>query len=286
MSRTVYVNGAFVAEDEARISIFDRGFLFADGVYEVSSVVDGRLIDNAAHLQRLRRSLQALEMPAPATDAEISAIQQALIERNGVGEGLVYLQVTRGAADRDFLYPRQPTPSLVMFTQLKNLLNDPKAEQGLKVVTSADIRWARRDIKTVGLLAQCMAKNLAVAQGADDAWMVEQGLVTEGSSSNAYIVNAEGVIITRQLGNEILHGVTRRTLLHCARAAGYRIEERPFSAAEAYQAAEAFITSATSFVMPVVKIDDAVLGQGRPGPVVRRLRQLYIEQVRNPASDG
>lgn len=276
MSRIVYVNGEYLPEEEARVSVFDRGFLFADGVYEVSSVLHGRLVDNAGHLARLHRSLSELEMDAPASDAEIETIQKALIERNSVQEGLVYLQVTRGAADRDFAYPEGVKPTLVMFTQSKNLLQNPQAERGISVITTEDIRWKRRDIKTVGLLAPSMAKMIAKRAGADDAWLVEEGKVTEGSSNNAYILTRDGTLVTRQLGNEILAGITRRAVLELARTSDLKIEERPFSVPEALDAAEAFITSATTFVMPVVRIDGQPLGDGRPGPVTRRLRELYI----------
>jgi len=276
MSRIVYVNGEYLPEEEARISVFDRGFLFADGVYEVSSVLHGRLVDNPGHLARLHRSLSELEMDAPASDDEIEAIQNSLIERNGVEEGLVYLQVTRGAADRDFAYPEGAKPSLVMFTQSKNLLQSPQAERGISVITTEDIRWKRRDIKTVGLLAASMAKMVAKRAGADDAWMVEEGKVTEGSSNNAYIVTADGTLVTRHLGNEILAGITRRAVLELARTSDLTIEERPFTVQEALQAKEAFVTSATTFVMPVVSIDGQPVGDGKPGPVTRRLRELYI----------
>lgn len=276
MSRIVYVNGEYLPEEEAKISVFDRGFLFADGVYEVSSVLHGRLVDNPGHLARLQRSLSELEMDAPASDNEIEAIQNSLIERNGVEEGLVYLQVTRGAADRDFAYPEGAKPSLVMFTQSKNLLQSPQAERGISVITTGDIRWKRRDIKTVGLLAASMAKMIAKRAGADDAWMVEEGKVTEGSSNNAYIVTADGTLVTRHLGNEILAGITRRAVLELARTSDLTIGERPFTVQEALQAREAFVTSATTFVMPVVSIDGQPVGDGKPGPVTRRLRELYI----------
>lgn len=276
MSRIVYVNGEYLPEEEARISVFDRGFLFADGVYEVSSVLRGRLIDNPGHMARLHRSLTALDMAAPATDTELEAIQMSLIERNQVDEGLVYLQVTRGAADRDFVYPEGVKPSLVMFTQSKPLLQSAQAERGISVVTTEDIRWRRRDIKSVGLLAASMAKMIARRAGADDAWMVESGKVTEGSSSNAYILTREGTLVTRSLGYEILAGITREAVLRLARTSSLQIEERPFSLAEAEEAAEAFITSATTFVMPVVSIDGKPVGDGRPGPVTRQLRELYI----------
>lgn len=284
MSRTVYVNGAYLPEEEAKISVFDRGFLFADGVYEVSTVVDGRLVDNAAHLRRLQRSLGELDMPAPAAPEEIEAIQRELIARNGIDQGLVYLQVTRGAADRDFLYPKDVAPSLVMFTQIKNVIDNPAASKGISVVTLPDIRWRRRDIKTVALLAASMAKQAAHDAGADDAWMVEDGAVTEGSSNNAFIVTHDGAIITRALSNDILHGITRRAVLAIAAREGLTVEERAFSPEEAHEAAEAFITSASTFVMPVVKIDNRILGNGVPGPVSENLRRLYIEMARQEAT--
>lgn len=279
MSRIVYVNGAYLAEEEAKISVFDRGFLFADGVYEVSSVVRGRLVDNQAHLRRLHRSLGELGMRAPVSDREIELIQLELIARNSIDEGIVYLQVTRGAADRDFNYPEGVVPTLVMFTQRKKILDNPQAKIGISVITTPDLRWARRDIKTVGLLPASMAKMIAKQAGADDAWMVEQGFVTEGSSNNAYIVTDAGSIITRQLGHEILHGITRRAVLKLAADAKLRIEERPFTVAEAHAAREAFITSASAFVLPVCSIDGMPVGDGKPGPIAVRLRDLYIAEA-------
>ena len=277
MSRIVYVNGAYLPEEQAKISVFDRGFLFADGVYEVSSVLCGKLIDNEGHLARLHRSLSELDMATPASDAEIETIQKTLIAKNGVDQGLVYLQVTRGAADRDFAYPQGVAPSLVMFTQNKNVIDSPQARNGIAVIGVEDIRWRRRDIKSVGLLAPCMAKMQAKAAGADDAWLVEDGYVTEGSSSNAFIVSAEGVLITRQLGNEILAGITRKAVLKLAQEQQLEIEQRPFSIEEACNASEAFITSATTFVMPVVSIDGNPIADGKPGRLTRRLRELYIQ---------
>lgn len=281
MSRIVYVNGSYLPEEEAKVSVFDRGFLFADGVYEVTSILRGKLVDNHGHLVRLHRSLGELNMAAPASDDDIEAIQKALIEKNDVDEGLVYLQVTRGAADRDFAYPEDASPSLVMFTQRKNVVANPQADKGISVIAVDDIRWKRRDIKTVGLLAPCMAKMQAKAAGADDAWMVEDGYVTEGSSNNAFIVNAEGALVTRQLGNEILAGITRAAVLKLAQETRLALEERPFSLEEAANAREAFITSATTFVMPVVAIDGRPVGDGRPGEVTRRLRELYIDTAIN-----
>lgn len=277
MSRIVYVNGEYLPEEQARVSVFDRGFLFADGVYEVSSVLRGKLIDNPGHLARLHRSLNELDMAAPAGDDEIQVIQQTLIEKNNLDEGLVYLQVTRGVADRDFAYPKGVKPSLVMFTQQKSVVASPQASTGISVITVDDIRWKRRDIKSVGLLAPCMAKMQAKAAGADDAWLVEDGFVTEGSSNNAFIINAAGTLVTRQLGNEILAGITRQAVLKLAREHQLKVEQRPFSIEEACNADEAFITSATTFVMPVTSIDGKPVGDGKPGAMTRRLRELYIE---------
>lgn len=277
MSRIVYVNGAYLPEEQARVSVFDRGFLFADGVYEVSSVLRGKLVDNQGHLARLHRSLAELDMAAPADDAEIELIQNTLIKKNGLDEGLVYLQVTRGAADRDFAYPEGVRPSLVLFTQQKDVVGSPQARSGISIVSVEDIRWRRRDIKSVGLLAPCMAKMQAKGAGADDAWLVEDGYVTEGSSNNAYIVNAEGVLVTRQLGNEILAGITRKAVLKLAREQRITIEERPFSIEEACGANEAFITSATTFVMPVISIDGHPIADGKPGKLTQRLRELYVQ---------
>ena len=277
MSRTVYVNGEFVAEENARISVFDRGFLFADSVYEVSSVLDGQLIDNEGHLKRLHRSLTELGMRAPASDKDIVNAQMELLKRNKLQEGAVYLQATRGTAERDFMVPKDSTPGLVMFTQEKNLRNPPQVKNGISVVSVPDIRWKRRDIKTTGLLAQSLAKQTAADAGADDAWMVEEGFVTEGSSNNAFIVDADGKIITRQLGNEILPGITRSAVLSLVESDNIEFEERSFTIAEAQVAREAFVTSATTFVWPVVSIDGVSIGDGKPGPVASRLREVYVQ---------
>ncbi|ORE90085.1 D-amino-acid transaminase [Aurantimonas sp. 22II-16-19i] len=278
--RTVYVNGVFCPEDEGRISIFDRGFLFADGVYEVVSVLDGKLIDFAGHMARLARSLGELSMPAPADETALLAIHRELLARNQLAEGAVYMQVTRGVADRDFLFPPEDTPpSLVLFTQAGSLRDKPAARTGLRVVTVPDLRWARRDIKTVQLLYSSMAKTEAKRRGADDAWLVEDGRVTEGSSNNAYIVDASGRLITRPLSHAILPGITRTAVLRLAGEAGIAIEERAFTVEEALAAREAFITSASSFVLPVVEIDGQPIGDGRPGEIAGRLREIYIEEA-------
>ncbi|MEJ2016412.1 MAG: D-amino-acid transaminase [Limibacillus sp.] len=279
MSRIVYVNGEFLPEEEAKISVFDRGFLFADGVYEVSTVIRGKLVENEGHLKRLGRSLAELKMAPPCSDAEIETVQKEVVARNQLDEGMIYLQVTRGAADRDFAFPEDAKSSLVMFTQEKSVLESKSAEKGISVVTLPDIRWKRRDIKTVGLLAQSLAKQQALDAGANDAWMVEDGYITEGSSNNAFIGTADGKLVTRDLSNEILHGITRKAVLALAERDGIEIEERAFTPEEAYEAAEAFSTSASSFVMPVVRIDDRIMSNGAPGPVSKRLRELYIEMA-------
>ena len=286
MSRIVHVNGDYLPEEEARISIFDRGFLMADGVYEVTSVLDGKLIDFAGHAARLERSLSELDMASPVTTDELLAIHRELVVRNDLVDGMIYLQITRGApGDRDFAFPDPATtPStIVLFTQSKpGLADSPLAKVGIKVISVPDQRWARRDIKTVQLLYPSMGKMAAKKAGADDAWMVEDGVVTEGTSNNAYIVRGNR-IVTRQLGTEILHGITRAAVLRFAREAQMEIEERPFTIAEAQAADEAFITSASMFVMPVVQIDGAPVGTGTPGRTVTRLREIYLDEMRRAA---
>lgn len=278
MSRTVYVNGEYLPEEDATVSIFDRGFLFADGVYEVTSVLGGKLIDFDGHAVRLQRSLDELEMDNPISKEDLLEVHRKLVTENGIEDGLVYLQVTRGAADRDFAYPKDTAPTIVLFTQSKpGLANSPLADKGIKVISIEDQRWGRRDIKTVQLLYPSMGKMMAKAQGADDAWMVEDGFVTEGTSNNAYIVK-NGKIITRHLGNEILHGITRAAVLRFAASAQMEVEERPFTMDEAKDADEAFITSASMFVMPVVEIDGTAIGTGKPGTVAARLREIYLDE--------
>ncbi len=285
MTRTVYVNGEYLPETEATVSIFDRGFLFADGVYEVTSVLGGKLLDFAGHAARLERSLNELDMAAPCTMDELLEIHRELVTLNEIDEGMIYLQITRGAAaDRDFAYPPADTkPTLVLFTQSKpGLADSPAAKAGIKVISIEDQRWGRRDIKTVQLLYPSMGKMMAKAEGKDDAWMVEDGFVTEGTSNNAYIIK-DGKIITRHLGNEILHGITRAAVLRFAREAQMVVEERAFTIEEVKAADEAFITSASTFVMPVVEIDGDAIGSGTPGPVASRLREIYLDESRKAA---
>ena len=280
MARIVYVNGEYLPEDEAKVSVFDRGFLMADGVYEVTSVLGGKILDFAGHAARLSRSLTELQMDAPCSDDELLAMFRELVARNEITDGMVYLQVTRGnPGDRDFAFPPAGTrPTIVAFTQNKpGLADNPVAKTGMSVISIPDIRWGRRDIKTVQLLYPSMGKMMAKAAGADDAWMVEDGHVTEGTSNNAYIVK-DGVIVTRQLSDEILHGITRAAVLKFAAEAQMKIEERPFTIEEAQSADEAFVTSASAFVMPVVEIDGTAIGRGTVGPMATRLREIYLAE--------
>ena len=282
MSRIVYVNGKYLPEDEASISIFDRGFLMADAVYEVTSVLDGKLLEFEGHLKRLKRSLSELDMPEPSVLNDLLEIHRKLVNDNQVEQGGVYLQVTRGVADRDFVYPKDVEPTLVVFTQSKDILGSPLVNSGMKVISIDDLRWGRRDIKTVQLLYPSMGKMMAKAADCDDAWMVEDGYVTEGTSNNAYIV-VGNKIITRELSNDILHGITRASVLRYAKEAQMIVEERSFSIDEVKSADEAFITSASTFVMPVVEFDGVLIGAGKPGNVSKRLREIYIEESRNRA---
>jgi D-alanine transaminase len=275
MGRTVYVNGAFVDEKDARVSIFDRGYLLADGVYEVVPVCAGRLIDQAPFIARLDRSLRELRIAWPCSPAEYVAFHDELIRRNDLTEGMIYSQVTRGVADRDFAFPRDIKPAVIAFTQVKAVIANPLAETGVRVVTVEDIRWKRRDIKSIALLGQVLSKQEAAEQGAFEGWMVEDGMITEGTSSTAYIVK-NGVIVTRPLSRAILPGIRRRVLIELGQRRGIAIEERPFTLAEALAADEAMLTSASNFVLPVVAIDGKPIGTGKPGPVARHLREIYI----------
>ncbi|WP_299048560.1 D-amino-acid transaminase [uncultured Tateyamaria sp.] len=286
MTRTVYVNGEYLPETEAKVSIFDRGFLMADGVYEVTSVLDGKLIDFDGHAVRLQRSLDELEMQSPISKDDLLEVHRELVRLNGIEEGMIYLQITRGAPDdRDFVFPDPETtpPTIVLFTQNKpGLADNPAAKIGMKVISIDDIRWGRRDIKTVQLLYPSMGKMMAKKAGADDAWMIQDGYVTEGTSNNAYIVKGNK-IITRETSNDILHGITRAAVLRFAQEAQMEVEERSFTIDEAREADEAFITSASTFVMPVVEIDGAKLGDGTPGRVAPRLREIYLDESRKAA---
>jgi D-alanine transaminase len=273
------LNGEYLPESEAKVSVFDRGFLFADAVYEVTSILDGKILAFDGHAARLKRSLDELGIQNPISTLDLLEVHHQLIERNALKEGMIYLQISRGnAGDRDFTYPSDDVaPTVVLFPQTANLRNNTNALTGLKVISIEDQRWARRDIKTTQLLFSCMAKMAAKAAGAHDAWMIEDGHVTEGASNNAYIIK-DGRIITRHLGNEILHGITRAAVLAFAESAHMQVEERPFTLEEAKNADEAFVTSATNFVMPVVEIDGVAVRDGKPGPLAVRLREIYIDE--------
>ena len=279
MSRIVYVNGHYKPYGEAAIHVEDRGFQFADSVYEVIEVLAGRLVDETRHMERLERSLGELAMPLPMSRPALRFVIGETIRRNSVRDGVVYLQVTRGTQGaRDFAMPPDGTPATLVViarSQAKSKI-DAQAQTGIAVMTAPDIRWARSDIKTVMLLPACLAKAVAKKEGAREVWFIDaQGFVTEGASSNAWIVTDSGHLVTRQLDNRILGGVTRRSTFDVAKAEGIAVEERAFTAAEAYAAREAFITSATNTVMPVVRVDGHVIGDGRPGPVTLRLRSQF-----------
>jgi D-alanine transaminase len=284
MSRIVFLNGSFLPFDQAKVPVMDRGFLFADGVYEGFGVLGGRIIDNDAHLERLERSLREVRIPNPYSRAEWTRFEEELVRRNGLTEGFLYLQVTRGVAERDFVFPKEGQPTLVMFTQAKSIMHSPLAETGIAVVSVPDLRWKRRDIKSLSLLAQVLAKQAASEAGAHEAWMVEDGLVTEGGSSSAFIITKGGAIVARPLSNDILPGITRRSVLRLAEETGLALEERPFTLDEAHDAAEAFNTSASGLVLPVISIDGRPVGNGKPGALTRRLRALYLQVAGAPAA--
>jgi D-alanine transaminase len=276
MSRIAYVNGRYVPHGEAVVHVEDRGYQFADGCYEVVAIADGKFIDEGLHLQRLHRSLDALEIVAPMSDAALRTVMREVVRRNSVRLGFIYLQVTRGAAPRDFAFPTGVRPSLVM-TARRRALTDPRlAAEGIKVISIPDLRWARPDIKSVSLLPNALGKERAKRAGAYEAWQIDRdGNVTEGTSSNAWIVTAEGDVVTHQADTAILNGVTRLGLIRVIAAAGLHLVERKFSLGEAKAAREALLTSSTNFVLPVVRIDDTPIGDGRPGPLARKLIALY-----------
>jgi len=277
MPRFAYVNGRYVRHAAAMVHIEDRGYQFADGVYEVVTVLNGALVDESLHMDRLERSLAELEIPFPASRRVMALVMRELARRNGLENGLIYLQVTRGVAPRNHAFPPAGVaPALVMTTRGMDFARMAKFTAGVSVITVPDQRWARRDIKTIALLPNCLAKQKAVEAGCYEAWQVDgDGCVTEGSSSNAWILTGDNTLVTRPLNNDILHGVTRRTVIGLAREAGIALQERPFTVQEAYDAAEAYATSATSFVTPVVRIDDRPVGTGKPGPFAGRLLAAY-----------
>jgi len=278
MTDIVFVNGNYLPKQEATISVFDRGFIFGDGVYEVVPVINGKMVDKIYFLERLARSLCELEIEWPCSSDDVIAMMNALITRNAIVEGMVYLQITRGIADRDFAFPAGITSSIVAFASVLKLINNPAAGSGIPVMTTPDLRWKRRDIKSVNLLGQVLAKQDAYARGGKEGWMVEDGVITEGVSSSAYIVK-DNVIITRPLSNEILPGIRRRTLLELCAAESIKLEQRLFTLDEALAADEAFISSATTIVLPVVSIDGQRISSGEPGPITQKLRALYIARL-------
>ena len=282
LNRIVYVNGEYLPEEEAKISVFDRGFVFGDGVYEVVPVIAGHVVDKQYFLERLDRSLGELSISWPCTKQDYLEVMQQLVRRNELREGTVYSQVTRGVADRVFSFPADTPTTLVAFTSAMELLDNPAAETGNPVVTTEDLRWKRRDIKSVNLLAQVLAKQDAVSRGAQEGWMVEDGFVTEGVTSTAYIVK-DGTVITRPLSNLVLPGIRRRTLIEIAEKADIEIDQRAFTVAEALQADEAFISSATTITLAVVSIDGHDIGDGKPGPITTRLRELYKNRILDEA---
>jgi D-alanine transaminase len=281
MGRLVYINGKFVKEEEAYISIFDRGFLFSDAIYEVTAVIDKKLVSWEGHLNRLRYSLSELNIKFSYSDEELFSIHKKLIVQNKINEGLVYLQISRGKAERDFAFPKpEVEPTIVLFTQIKNLINNPKIKFGSKVISSPDLRWGRADIKTVQLLYSSIMKQKALDLGKDDVWFENNKLITEGSSNNTFIISNNGTLITRSLSTKILPGITRKSILEYAKKANFNIEEKPFTIEDTKNAKEAFSCSSTTFIMPVVEIDDCKIGTGTPGQHTLELRKLYINNVR------
>jgi D-alanine transaminase len=287
MGRIAYVNGRYAPHAEAFVHIEDRGFQFADSVYEVWAVFEGHLADEFGHFERLARSLGELRIPAPMSEAALRAVIRRVVRLNRITNGLAYLQVTRGVAPRDHPFPN-PAPRATVVVTAKSVdmaASEARAARGVAVITTPETRWARCDIKTTGLLPNVLAKQAAREAGAVEAWFVDElGLVTEGGSSNAWIIDARGVLRTRDIQSNILRGVTRRSLLAVVAALGIPFEERAFSVEEAKTAQEAFITGAGSLVLPVIRIDETLIGAGAPGPVAKRLRELYIESARPKAA--
>lgn len=283
MGRVTYVNGHFGRHAEAAVHVEDRGYQFGDAVYEVWSVSNGALIDAAGHFERLFRSLQELRIDPPMTRQALEIVLRETVRRNRLNNGLLYLQISRGAAPRDHVFPHPPPRPCIVITAKRTdpALAMAKAAAGVAVITTPENRWGRCDIKTVNLLPNVLAKQAAKEAGAHEAWFVDElGLVTEGAATNAWIVDRDGVLRTRDTQANILRGVTRKSILQVAAEQGLAVAERPFSLEEAHEAREAFITGASNFVTPVVRIDGRVVNGGEPGPVAKRLRQLYIAKAR------
>ena len=284
MSRIAYVNGRYTPHGAARVHVEDRGMQFSDAAYEVIAIIDGRPVDSTWHAERLERSLGELGIPVPMSRAALSSVLSEVARRNRVQEGIVYLQVGRGAAPRDHAFPADPAPSVVATARRGRPAGGPALADGVRVITMEDQRWRRRDIKSVSLLPNVLAKQAAAEAGAFEAWQVDpQGRVTEGASSNAWIVERDGAVVTRPASRDILAGITRRRLIALAREAGMKVVERAFTVERARAAREAFLTSTSAFVVPVVRIDDAVVANGRPGAITERLRDLYAGFARGAA---
>jgi len=278
MSRIAYVNGRYLPFADAKVHVEDRGYQFGDGVYEVCEVRAGRLIDERRHLERLKRSLGELRIRMPMSTRALGIVMREVVARNRIGYGIVYLQITRGVARRDHAFPPPQTrPSVVVTARaLNKARNEALAEQGIAVVTVPDNRWGRVDIKTIGLLPNVLARQTALERGARDAWFIDaRGIVMEASSANVWIVTSTGTLITRHADNAILRGITRTVLIDAIKAEGLTVEERAFTLEEAYGAREAFITSASQIVVPVVRVDDRIIGDGKPGRVAIALRRAY-----------
>jgi D-alanine transaminase len=286
MSRIAYVNGRYLPHREASVHIDDRGYQFADGVYEVIAIEHGRLVDEGLHLRRLGRSLAELEIAEPMPEASLKTIMREVIRRNRVRDGIIYIQMTRGVAPRDHAFPRYARTQVVMTARRSKPANPKILAEGVPVITLPDLRWARCDIKSIALLPNILSKQQAREAGAYEAWQVDSdGNVTEGTSTNAWIVTAAGEVVTRAATHAILNGVTRLGVIRVIEQAGLKFVERPFSVAEAKRAREAFLTSTTAYVTPVVRIDDSVVGNGKPGPLARELGAFYRRYVEAGGQD-
>ena len=285
MNRIVFLNGKYIKENEAKISIFDRGLLFADSVYEVTAVIDNKLIDFPAHIERLENSLNELEIKNIFSYDLLLKMHKKLVNKNKFSnkEGLIYMQVSRGTIERDFLIKdKDVTPNIFAFTQEKNLTDVDYKTNGLEIITRNDLRWQRKDIKTTQLLFATLIKTEAYKLGADDAWLIDgDGFVNEGTSNNAYIIDKNNNIITRNLSNKLLPGITRKTIIEVAKKLKLSIEERPFTVKEVLESNEAFISSASTLIAPVTKIDKNNIGKGHIGPITEILRETYIKISKN-----
>lgn len=285
MSRIAYVNGRYVPHRDAAVHIDDRGYQFSDGVYEVVGIASGRIIDEDPHFDRLDRSLREISIRWPMSRAALKLVVREVLRRNGVRDGIVYIQINRCVAPRDHAFPKSGAPTVVVTARRSRPAARQAQDRGVSVIAIPDIRWKRCDIKTIALLPNVLGKQRAVESGAFEAWMVDdQGLVSEGTSTNAWIVSAGGELLTRQTDNAILPGITRASLAALAREQNVRFVERPFSLAEAKAAREAFITSTTAYVTPVIRIDGVQIGDGKPGPVTRRLQEWYRDYASGPGA--